>query len=149
MSYRIAIIGARTTGLAAAGFLTSAGHEVTIIERYATAKPLGAGLLIQPTGLAILSCLGIDHKIIDLGAPIRHLDGRTHKGRIIFDLNYELLGPQIFGLGVHRAALFQVLFDNASAKGTSFQNDCEINTFHEYADGKVSVSGKSVDFGPF
>jgi 2-polyprenyl-6-methoxyphenol hydroxylase-like FAD-dependent oxidoreductase len=149
MVHRIAIVGAGTTGLAAAGFLCASGHEVIVIERFAEARPLGAGLLIQPTGLAILAKLGLDEKLIALSAPIRSLDGRTHKGRVIFDLNYALLGPHLFGLGVHRASLFQVLFDRAVAVGALIQTGCEITAVRRHADGTVSVNGPQGDLGPF
>ncbi len=148
-THRIAIVGAGTTGLAAAGFLSMAGHEVTVIERFADARPLGAGLLIQPTGLAILARLGIDQKLIALSAPIRRLDGRTHKGQVIFDLNYGLLGPHLFGLGVHRASLFQVLFDHAVAVGARIVTDCEITVARAHGDGTVSVGGPRGELGPF
>jgi 2-polyprenyl-6-methoxyphenol hydroxylase-like FAD-dependent oxidoreductase len=49
---RIVIAGAGTTGLAAAAFLTRAGHEVRLFERFSQPRPLGAGILLQPTGLA-------------------------------------------------------------------------------------------------
>ena len=147
--YRIAIIGAGTTGLAAAGFLSAAGLKVTILERFAEARPLGAGLLIQPTGLAILARLGLDQKLIAMSAPIRRLDGRTHTGRVIFDLNYSLLGAHLFGLGVHRASLFQVLFDHAVAAGARVVTDCEVATARTHADGTLSVGGPRGDLGPF
>ena len=148
-TYRIAIVGAGTTGLAAAGFLRAAGHRVTVIERFAEARPLGAGLMIQPTGLAVLAKLGLDGKLIALSAPIRRLDGRTHKGRVIFDLDYGLLGPHLFGLGVHRASLFQVLFDHAVAVGATVVTGCEITAVRERADGTISIAGPSGDMGPF
>ena len=112
-SLHIAIAGAGTTGLALSGFLRRGGHRVTLFERFKKPEPLGAGLLIQPTGLAVLARLGLDQKLIAQSAPIRRLDGRTHTGRVIFDLTYNHLGPHLFGLGVHRASLFQVLYDNA------------------------------------
>ncbi len=149
MTYRIAIVGAGTTGLAAAGFLCAAGHEVTVVERFDEARPLGAGLMIQPTGLAILARLGLDRKLIALSAPIRRLDGRTHKGRVIFDLNYTLLGPHLFGLGVHRASLFQVLFDHAVAAGARIVTGCEIDAVRAHADGTASIAGPGGEMGPF
>ncbi|MBN9280658.1 MAG: FAD-dependent monooxygenase, partial [Hyphomicrobium sp.] len=57
---RIGIVGAGTGGLAAAAFLARDGHEVHLLERFAEARPVGAGLLLQPTGLACLAQLGLD-----------------------------------------------------------------------------------------
>jgi hypothetical protein len=59
------------------------------------------------TGLAVLAHIGADEDILKLGAKVQHLDGRTVDDRIVFDLNYDLLGKRAFGLGVHRASLFK------------------------------------------
>ena len=50
---RIAIAGAGTAGLAAAAFLTRDGHDVQLFERFDEPRAsIGAGLMLQPTGLA-------------------------------------------------------------------------------------------------
>ncbi len=51
---RIAVIGAGLMGHGIAQVFALAGHDVTIFERFAEPRPLGAGLLLQPTGLAVL-----------------------------------------------------------------------------------------------
>lgn len=40
-------------------FLAKAGYEVTLYEQAAEEKALGAGFLLQPTGLAVLAELGL------------------------------------------------------------------------------------------
>ncbi|MGZ3298784.1 MAG: FAD-dependent oxidoreductase, partial [Asticcacaulis sp.] len=146
---RIAIVGAGTTGLAAAGFLRRSGHKVTVLERFDEAKPVGAGLLIQPTGLAILARLGLDARLIALGAPVRRLDGRTHRGRTIFDLDYGLLGAHLFGLGVHRASLFQVLHDHAVDAGATVHTGFDAVSVRRLPDETLSVVSAAGDIGPF
>lgn len=113
--YRIAIVGAGTAGLAAAAFLWR--HDVSIFEKFPAPKPLGAGLLIQPTGLACLAALGLDAAALDHGHIIERIHGVTATGRTIFDISYAELGPNCFGLAMHRAALFQVLWDQVQARG--------------------------------
>ena len=108
---RIAIAGAGTAGLAAAAFLTRDGHDVHLFERFDEPRPLGAGLMLQPTGLACLACLGLDRSAIDAGAVVRGIDGRTVRGAHIFDVAYRELGPSLFGIGIHRGALFGLLYD--------------------------------------
>ncbi len=139
-SLHIAIAGAGTTGLALAGFLRRGGHRVTLFERFRKPEPLGAGLLIQPTGLAVLARLGLDRKLIAQSAPIRRLDGRTHTGHMIFDLTYNHLGAHLFGLGVHRASLFQVLYDHAIDTGCAIHTDCDVSEAVIHADGTVSIA---------
>ena len=56
---RIAIVGAGLAGLATATYLKNAGHHVIAFDQLETAKPVGSGLLIQPTGLTVLNDLGI------------------------------------------------------------------------------------------
>ena len=56
---RIGIVGAGTAGLAAAALLARAGHAVEVLERAPDPGPVGAGLLLQPTGMAVLERLGV------------------------------------------------------------------------------------------
>ncbi|WP_443750190.1 FAD-dependent oxidoreductase [Asticcacaulis solisilvae] len=149
MTYRIAIAGAGTTGLALAGFLRAGGHDVSLFERFDEASPVGAGLLIQPTGLAVMARLGVDKALIARSARIKTLYGKTHTGRTIFDLSYDILGKHIFGLGVHRASLFQVLYDHAVAAGADIHTACEAMGVTTHPDGLMSLQTKGGDFGPF
>ena len=55
---RIGIIGCGIAGQAAAIGLSRDGHDVTVVERFAAARPVGAGLLLQPSGLQVLERLG-------------------------------------------------------------------------------------------
>jgi salicylate hydroxylase len=119
LPFKIAIVGAGTAGLAAAAFLARDYHDVTVFEKFAAPKPLGAGLLIQPTGLACLAALGVDDAALALGHRIDRIEGQTAAGRQIFDIGYGELGPNCFGLAMHRAALFQVLWDAVAAADVS------------------------------
>lgn len=51
---RIAVIGYGTAGQAVSILLTRDGHEVEIFERVPTPGPVGAGFLLQPSGLQVL-----------------------------------------------------------------------------------------------
>jgi salicylate hydroxylase len=59
----IAVAGAGPAGLAAALSLRQDGHRVRIYERFETARPIGSGLLLQPTGQAVLASLGLWDKM--------------------------------------------------------------------------------------
>ena len=48
---RIAIVGYGTAGQAAAILLAEDGHQLDVFERAPGLGPIGAGLLLQPTGL--------------------------------------------------------------------------------------------------
>jgi 2-polyprenyl-6-methoxyphenol hydroxylase-like FAD-dependent oxidoreductase len=93
------------------------GHRVTIFERFDAAAPIGSGLMIQPTGLAVLRALGLDRALIACSARIHRLFGQAG-GRTVLDVGYGTLGrPGLCGFGVHRATLFAVLHDAVTAAG--------------------------------
>ena len=55
---RIAIVGSGMAGTMAAALLARAGHAVTLFERAPRVGPVGAGLLLQPSGQAVLRRAG-------------------------------------------------------------------------------------------
>ncbi|NEU34098.1 NAD(P)-binding protein, partial [bacterium LRH843] len=69
----IAIAGCGPAGLASALLLHRDGHRVTVFERFDTPRPIGSGLMIQPTGLAVLRELGLERELTAHGAPIARL----------------------------------------------------------------------------
>lgn len=123
---RIAIVGSGTTGLATAIGLSDAGHEVTIYERFETAQPIGAGLLLQPTGLACLDKLKLGDTARSLGARIDQIDGQTNAGTIIFDIGYDAMGPDVSGYGMHRGALFAMLNEAVGVRDVPVRCGIEI-----------------------
>ncbi|MGP7796041.1 FAD-dependent oxidoreductase [Sphingomonas sp. CLY1604] len=113
----MAVAGCGPAGLAAALLLARDGHRVTIVERFAAPAPIGSGLMIQPTGLAVLRSLGLDGALIARSARIDRLSGQAG-GRTVLDVAYATLGQAgLCGFGVHRATLFSVLHDAVTAAG--------------------------------
>jgi 2-polyprenyl-6-methoxyphenol hydroxylase-like FAD-dependent oxidoreductase len=107
---RIAIVGCGTAGPAAALLLARAVHQIEVLERVPDPSPVGAGLLLQPTGMAVLRELGLLDEIERRGARVERLHGETASGRVVMDLAYAELRPGLHGLGLHRGALFEALF---------------------------------------
>ena len=108
----IAVCGCGPAGLATALFLHRLGHRVVLIERFAEPRPLGSGLLLQPGGQQVLEQLGLAQQIAGLGQPVTRLFGKeSTSNRTVLDVRYAALGDGYSGLGVHRAALFSVLFE--------------------------------------
>ena len=107
----IGIVGCGTAGGAAAIFLARAGHEVTVYERVEDPRPIGAGIVMQPTGLAVLEELGLRDAVVARGARIDRLRCETHTKKKIVHLEYGDLEPDLFGVGLHRGVLFESLFD--------------------------------------
>jgi 2-polyprenyl-6-methoxyphenol hydroxylase-like FAD-dependent oxidoreductase len=121
----IAVAGCGPAGLAAALLLHRDGHRVTLYERFDTPQPIGSGLMLQPTGLAVLQRLGLAERLLAHGARIARLTGEAG-GRTILDVHYAALDGARFGLGIHRASLFAILHDAVLAAGIPIRTGCEI-----------------------
>ena len=106
---KFAIIGAGTAGLAAAIVLARQNIQVTIFEKASELEPVGAGLLLQPSGLAVFEHLGVLDEALKLGAIVTGLEGQLANGFKIVDSHYSQAHPDFYGLGIHRAALCHVL----------------------------------------
>jgi 2-polyprenyl-6-methoxyphenol hydroxylase-like FAD-dependent oxidoreductase len=141
---RIGIIGCGIAGQAAAIGLTRDGHDVTVVERFAAARPVGAGLLLQPSGLQVLERLGARDEAERWGARIQELDGRTPRGRRVLDLNYGAA----HGLGIHRGALFHLLHERMMRSGAKLLLRFEVARV-ETPEAPVLVAKDGRREGPF
>ena len=147
----IAIAGCGPAGLAAAVALTRIGHHIHLFDQFDEPRPLGSGLMMQPAGLDALDWLGLGDALRSLGAPIDRLFGREiHSGRIVLDVRYEALRNNRRGLAVHRAALFNVLFDHVKALALPIETGVNIQELDRAADRRpVLIADKGRRFGPF
>jgi 2-polyprenyl-6-methoxyphenol hydroxylase-like FAD-dependent oxidoreductase len=104
------VVGAGIGGAAAALLLARAGVGVTLLEQVAEPGDVGAALLLQPNGLAVLYGLGLEAEIQARAAPLS-------EARILSAADRPLLSHPIPGLGdgiahalvVARSALCDVL----------------------------------------
>ncbi len=106
---RIAIVGYGTAGQALSVLLAREGHALDVFERAPSPGPVGAGFLLQPSGLQVLWRMGLLRGVLAHGAPVRRLFGDTPCGRAVMDMHYRQLEPRLFGLGMQRGALFALL----------------------------------------
>ncbi|KAK0351495.1 hypothetical protein LTR94_024743, partial [Friedmanniomyces endolithicus] len=110
------------TGLATALMLARQGWRTTVFERFEAAQPVGAGFMLQPTGLGVLDRLGLTEKIEALGQTIDHIFGQAAPtGRIVLDVRYSDLKRPRRAIGVHRAAIFHVLREACLEAGVAFE----------------------------
>jgi 2-polyprenyl-6-methoxyphenol hydroxylase-like FAD-dependent oxidoreductase len=114
---RVGIVGAGTAGLAAGIALARAGHAVTVFEKHERLASLGAGLLIQPQGVAALDALGVGAAFRQASVPVTRLLGTCERGWTLVDVPY----PESEARGVSRAALSQLLLDAALEAGVRFR----------------------------
>jgi len=114
---RIGIIGAGFGGSASALALARDGHDVTLLEAVSAPQPKGAGIMLQPSGMAVLAALGLLEAVLSHGERCARLRCVTRHGRTVFDLAYAAHDPRLFGLGLHRGALFSALYDALGPAG--------------------------------
>lgn len=141
----IAVAGAGPTGLAVALMLARQGRRVVVFERFDAAQPVGAGFMLQPTGLAVLDALGLTAQIEALGQPIDHIFGRAApSGRVVLDVRYADLKRPRSALGVHRAAIFHVMHQACLDAGVAFELAREAVAASQgrltFADGSTSAA---------
>ena len=135
--------------MASALLLARAGHRVTLFERVAVPGPIGAGLLLQPTGLHILEHLGLANQIRATGARIERLLGTTADGRKILDLTYADQGPDVHGVGIHRGALANALWSAVRTANLTLRLGAEVERVELVGDYAVEVRERSGLAGQF
>jgi 2-polyprenyl-6-methoxyphenol hydroxylase-like FAD-dependent oxidoreductase len=124
----IAIAGCGVAGLACATLLRRMGANVVLFDKLESPQPLGSGIILQPVGLRVLDEIGAGDAIRALGAPIKRLFGRAEpRGNVVLDVRYAARGEdEPCGLGVHRGALFQVLYDVARGAGAEVESGRDV-----------------------
>ncbi len=121
-SKAIAIIGCGPAGLGAGLYLSRRGYEVVIYEEFEEPRPVGSGLMLQPTGLSVLHELGLLENILVRGQRLDRILGcDAHTGKRVLDVHYNNLDGRRFGLGTHRHGLFDVLYKAAKAQNIRFE----------------------------
>ena len=123
--------------MCAALLLERQGHRVTIFDQFDEPGPVGSGLMIQPTGLAVLERLGLAEETLRRGAKIEALLGLEEHGRTVLDAPYSKLGVAgAFGLGIHRASLFGVLYEAARKRPIAIETGRAVTGSGLSADGR-------------
>jgi 2-polyprenyl-6-methoxyphenol hydroxylase-like FAD-dependent oxidoreductase len=146
---QIGVVGCGVAGQAAATFLAEAGHGVTVFERFAEPRPLGAGLLLQPTGLAVLAALGLAEPALAQGGKVVGLEAKTAGGRTVLDLSYADLHPRAHGLGIRRSVLFDLLHGRLKRSPAKVATGSEIiDVVREHGQG-VIIDRHLGRHGPF
>ncbi len=141
---RIAIAGAGVAGSAAAIGLARLGHRVTLFEAVAEPEPIGAGLLLQPTGQQVLAHLGLLAQALAHGARLDGLLGDTAGGREVLRMSYRRFAPDAYGLGLQRGALMGLLWQAVREAGVDWRCGQPVRDFAQDATG-VALTGEQGD----
>ncbi len=146
----VAIVGCGTAGQAASLFLHRAGHRVTLFERSSTLAPVGAGLLLQPTGMQVLDQLGVGDRIRHLATPVERLLGINDAGRTVLDVRYADLAADLVGMGVHRGGLFATLLGETERVGIGVLSGVSVVRYVVDTSGRVELFDvRDVSLGTF
>lgn len=130
-------------------YLSRAGHRVHLFEQFVRAQPVGSGLMLQPTGQAVLADLGLLDAMAQLGVRINRLIGTdSQTGRVVLDVGYAPLGMGVHALGVHRAALFKVLHDAVVAAKLPLRTAYPITRLERDKDKAWLIGPRGLE-GPF
>lgn len=143
---RIAIVGYGTAGQAAALFLSAQGHALSVFEQAVSPGPVGAGFLLQPTGLSVLARLGLHAQALTSGQRIERLHGCNDHGRCVMDMRYADHAHDCFGLGLTRGSLFTLLRD-AYTQASDIHTGVRVVSVDATGDRLCDSSGDS--HGPF
>jgi 2-polyprenyl-6-methoxyphenol hydroxylase-like FAD-dependent oxidoreductase len=124
--------------------LRRAGRRVTVLERAAEFRPVGAGVVLQANGLRCLDELGVGAEVRKGGRPdmsggTRRSDGRW-LARIDAGLLESTLGTPAYG--IHRAELHRILLEALPADVT-VRTGAEVTGVT--ADGEVTHRGAGGD----
>ena len=125
----IAICGAGIGGLSLAALLARAGHSVKVFDQFDAPRPVGSGLMLQKTGLSVLEKLGLREEVEALGSRIDRLWGLTTPShRAVLDVRFKKLGKDLYGLGVQRGLLFNLLLDAARQAGAELVTNAHVTS---------------------
>ncbi|MGB6221755.1 FAD-dependent oxidoreductase [Haloferula sp.] len=123
---KVAVVGCGTGGPAAATLLARHGHEVVLFERASECRAVGAGFLLQPSGMATLCELGIYEQVRACGARVERLHVVDEHENDFLDLYYAELGDDLFGLGLHRPVLLHYLIEAMDTAGVEVRWGWEV-----------------------
>jgi len=147
---KIAITGCGVGGLAVANLLADTDHDITLYDQFETPAPVGSGLVIQPVGLRVLEKLGAAPDVLSKGAAgYQMLGHEANTKRKVLDVSYGPKNGPNFGLGIHRASLFEALLKSAKNKGITITASRRV-TATTLQQGKHIVSFETGETaGPF
>ena len=123
----IAVVGCGIGGLTVASFLSDNGHDVLVYDQFAEAAAVGSGLVIQPVGFEILKKLGVADEALEKGACGYQMLGlEADSGRKVLDVSYGELDGDSFGLGIHRASIFDILLRAAQQRKVDIKQGSKV-----------------------
>lgn len=155
-SLDVGIVGCGTAGPAAALFLARQGHRVSLYERFESPRPIGAGIILQPTGQHVLERLGLLDEVEARGARLDGLvvhhppaEKKEERAKLI-ELEYADVSASYYGVGLHRGVLFESLFNAVCVEpGVTMRLGMTVDGIEKTVGGRYHVvDSKGLRHGP-
>lgn len=148
---KIAVVGCGPAGLAFVAAMSNSEHEIVMFERFSYAKAVGSGIILQPTGLAVASVLGIREHIERQGHAIYRVLGHTTENmKLVVDVDYSALSNGHYAVALHRSVLFDALQKRIAKCRIPMILGANIRSFARYTNGQVKLRDESGTIhGPF
>jgi len=145
----IAVVGCGVAGATAALLLARSGHRVTLFEQSAQVGPVGAGVLLQPSGQRVLKEIGLLDDVIAHAEPIAEIYATTHRHHDLVRLRYADLHDGCTGYGLHRGDLFTVLHRELLSAGVDLRLNQPVTAFTQDAHVIRPMDGDGQPLGEF
>ena len=144
----IAIVGCGPAGLSSAIALHDGGFNITIYDQFSQPGPVGSGLMLQPTGLEALEIFGLRANAEKLGQRIDGMLGKlAPNGKTVLDIKYSTLRQNLYGVAIHRASLFHLLYCAVIERKINVVTDRKISSLRWHTDQRITPldnNGQSV-----
>ena len=147
--YRIGIVGFGMAGGLSAYLLARDGHRVTLLEQSPRMGAAGAGVILQPSGQAVLAKLGLLDRVVARAAPLDELYARQVDGRELIRTRYPDFAPGARAYGVHRGVLFGAVREAVETQPVEVRLTCEVTGRDVRPDGVYLTDACGGRHGPF
>lgn len=148
--YRVAVVGFGMAGATTAHLLARDGHHVTLFERAPVVTATGAGIILQPSGQAVLRHLGVLDQVVAHSAPLEALNAVHWHGKTMIVNRYPEFEPGCRAYGTHRGVLFDALRSLVESQPVAVKLGTEIARRTVHADHTVTLSdARGGTHGPF
>jgi 2-polyprenyl-6-methoxyphenol hydroxylase-like FAD-dependent oxidoreductase len=108
----VVVVGAAMGGATAALLLARSGARVTLLEKVAEPRAVGAGIAVAENGLAVLEALGLGRELTRMGTPVEGVRVVDGGGRTML----QPRGRQPRALMMKRSELYGLLLGAVAAE---------------------------------
>lgn len=113
---RVLVVGAGVAGLSFARALAPSGSRIDIVERASGFSAVGAGIVLQPNGMAAINCLKLSKDVLQSGTIIERMRHSAGAASLILPLPALWEGLAQPTVGIRRSELNRIMSDDLTEK---------------------------------